>query len=143
MSNCTPGAQNVLNSEQGTNERLVVELAESCGIPLVRAVGEIDLYNVGLFEDGIRRALSKDTGNLIVDLSKVAYLDSSGLSALISAYKKLQASGGKLYVIAPPESYAVRRVLEITRVDQFMCVRDSLDALTHDFEGRAAVEQQA
>jgi len=113
-------------------DKLRVELDDSHGVPVVRARGEIDLYNVATLEEKLQEALSKDNDALVVDLSKVAYLDSSGLSALISAYKNLDVRGGRLYVIAPPQSYAVRRVLEITRVHEFISVCDSIEAISSD-----------
>lgn len=120
-------------------ERLTTEAANLDGMPLVRVSGEIDLYNVSVFEQSMMQAVDKGTRAVIADLSHVLYLDSSGLSALITAYKVLDARNARLFVIAPPSRYAIRRVLEITRIDQFIFVRDDLDAVRSELRESLAV----
>ncbi|MDH7481160.1 MAG: STAS domain-containing protein [Armatimonadota bacterium] len=120
------------------NEKLSIELVDLDGIPLVRAAGEIDLYNVSRFEDGMQQAVARGTKIVAVDLTGVSYLDSSGLSALIAAYKSLEERNAKLYVIVPPGHNATRRVIEITRVDKFIHVRDSLDQMLSDAKEKQA-----
>lgn len=120
------------------DERLRIEFRMVDGIPLFHPYGEIDLYTVPEFENAISGALADVTKVIVVDLTDISYLDSSGLSALIVAYKKLAAQGGDLYVIAPKEPPAVRRVLEITRVDTFIRVRPSMDEIREELSLRAA-----
>lgn len=109
------------------DQRLRVESRRLDGVPLLYLSGEVDLYTVPAFEQAISGAIADDTRAVVVDLSEISYLDSSGLSTLIVAYKKLAAHGGDLYVIATREPPAVRRVLEITRVDTFIRVRRTID----------------
>ncbi|MDI6827972.1 MAG: STAS domain-containing protein [Armatimonadota bacterium] len=120
------------------NEKLSVELVDLDGIPVVRVAGEIDLYNVSGFEERMRQAVDRGTKIVAVDLTGVSYLDSSGLSALIAAYKALDERDAELYVIVPPEHNAARRVIEITRLDKFICVRDSLDQMFNDVKTKQA-----
>jgi len=108
-------------------ERLRVESRVVEGVPVLHPYGEIDLYTVPEFDRAISGALDEGAKALVVDLTDISYLDSSGLSTLIVTYKKLAAQGGDLYVIAPKEPPAVRRVLEITRVDTFIRVRPTID----------------
>ncbi len=53
------------------------------GIPVVTAVGEIDMSNAGAFRDALTRAPAAD-GRLVVDLTGVEYLDSAGLTVLFT-----------------------------------------------------------
>jgi anti-sigma B factor antagonist len=53
------------------------------GIPVVTAVGEIDMSNAGTFRDALTRAAAAD-GRLVVDLTGVEYLDSAGLTVLFA-----------------------------------------------------------
>lgn len=53
------------------------------GIPVVTAVGEIDMSNAGTFRDALTRASAAD-GRLVVDLTGVEYLDSAGLTVLFT-----------------------------------------------------------
>ncbi len=113
-------------------ERLRVELKTVAGVPMIHPFGEIDLYTVPDFENAISSALDHGAKTIVVDLSDITYLDSSGLSALIVAYKKLAAQNGELYIVAPKDPPAVRRVLEITRVDTFIHVRPTLDEVAKE-----------
>lgn len=52
---------------------------------VLTAVGEIDLSNVGSFDDALTTAVTETTANggtLVVDLSGVEYLDSAAINAL-------------------------------------------------------------
>ncbi len=113
-------------------ERLRVDSRVVEGVPLLHPHGEIDLYTVPEFERAITDALVSSVKTMVVDLSDITYLDSSGLSALIVAYKKLAAQGGRLYIVAPRDPPAVRRVLEITRVNTFLCVRPTIDDVARE-----------
>ena len=53
------------------------------GIPVVTAVGEIDMSNADRFRDALGQAAA-DGGPLVVDLTGVEYLDSAGLRALFA-----------------------------------------------------------
>ncbi len=53
------------------------------GTPVVTAVGEIDMSNVGTFRDALTRA-SASAGPIVVDLTGVEYLDSAGLTVLFT-----------------------------------------------------------
>ena len=111
--------------ERGT--RLSTEILEQDGVPLVRGRGEIDVHTVPEFERALRTGIERGASALVVDLSDISYLNSAGLSALVAAYKVLSARDAALYVVAPPGRPGVRRVLEITRLDALMNVRDTVE----------------
>ena len=113
-------------------ERLRVDSRVIEGVSLLHPYGELDLYTVSEFERAITDAFVSSAKTMVVDLSDIAYLDSSGLSALIVAYKKLAAQGRNLYIVAPTDPPAVRRVLEITRVNTFLRVRPTLNEVAKE-----------
>jgi anti-anti-sigma factor len=78
--------------------------------PLVEAHGDIDHHNCGSVEAALGNAL--DEGNLVVllDLRDVSYIDSGGLSVLLSGVRRLRDRGW-LGVVGPNTN--VRRLLEI------------------------------
>jgi anti-sigma B factor antagonist len=61
---------------------------------------------------------------LIVDLRAVTMLDSSGLGALISAYRTMD---GRVAVVLNPANRTVREVLRLTRIDRLLSVHDSIE----------------
>ncbi len=63
---------------------------------------------------------------LVVDLSKVPYVDSSGLAVLIGAMQSLEHQGGKLMLAGAQE--AVLTILESARLDQYFLLFPHVDA---------------
>lgn len=74
--------------------------------------GELDLGTVGRFEAALSQAEARGDDPVVVDLRDVAFMDSSGLRAILEAYKRGLSAGRRLVVVCGPG--AVRRVLEIT-----------------------------
>jgi anti-sigma B factor antagonist len=61
----------------------------SGGIPVVTAVGEIDMSNAGRFRDALGLAASR-VGPFVVDLTGVEYLDSAGVNALFEHVSRIR-----------------------------------------------------
>jgi stage II sporulation protein AA (anti-sigma F factor antagonist) len=80
---------------------------DSTGIALS---GELDLRSTDELDGVIRSAEERDVGRIVVDLSDVSFIDSTGLSVLLGAKKR---SDGQLIFI-PSKHDAVRRLLELT-----------------------------
>jgi anti-sigma B factor antagonist len=82
----------------------------------------------------LRRSLQQviDAGarRVVVDLTHVRLLDSSGLGTLVFMFKVLREDGGSLCLAAPQP--LVRSVLSITSVDRAITVYDSLQAAEDD-----------
>jgi anti-anti-sigma factor len=93
--------------------RLIAAQAEHP--PIVIATGEIDLANVGEFEDVLRRAAS-DNSAVTVDLSAVSYCDSAALRALFAV-----AADTKLSLIIPA-SGPIKTVFGISGLDRIATV---------------------
>ena len=77
---------------------------------LVRLSGDVDLSNYLLLIDAIRPALAH-RWNLMVDVSDVRYMDSSGVHAVLDAEQRLRTAGRRLVLVGPAPALA--RVLEI------------------------------
>jgi len=68
-----------------------------------------------LFKRTVIRLLEEGKVNLLVDLRKVNFLDSSGLGALVRAMTSSQKEGGQTKLLgAGPQ---IRKLLEMTRLD--------------------------
>lgn len=76
------------------------------------ARGEIDADSCGELDRTLDEVLHEGARFVVLDLSDVEFLDSSGLRTVLRAEQQLQASGGELVVRGM--SGAVERVLEIT-----------------------------
>jgi len=91
--------------------------------------GEIDMNN----SVDARRAMLEcleDRRGLIVDLSQVAYIDSSGVASLIEAYQ--MAKNNSMHFALVDLSSAVRRVLELAHLDRVFPIYDKADEAMED-----------
>jgi anti-sigma B factor antagonist len=78
--------------------------------------GEIDLHVAPNVTAGLQAMIKKRPKKLVVDLSRVTYIDSSGLAALIEGMQNVEEYGGKFALAGLQEN--VRTVFEIARLDQ-------------------------
>jgi anti-anti-sigma factor len=83
---------------------------------LIELAGELDLATAPKLEDEMRR-VEQDGGEVIyLDLRPLAFMDSSGLRALLAADTRAREAGRRLVLIRGDER--VQRVLKITRLDE-------------------------
>ena len=67
------------------------------GVLILTAVGEVDMSNASTFAAALAEALgSGGTGQLVVDLTRVEYIDSAGLAALFEHVERIQLVAGPL-----------------------------------------------
>lgn len=95
---------------------------------IVAVRGEIDLYTAPQLRSEFVHALDNGARRLIVDMSRVEFCDSTGISVLLSAMKRSREKGGDLILVAP--NPAVTKILEVTGLDAVFSVHESIDALS-------------
>ncbi len=93
--------------------------------------GEIDLYNAPEIKDTIQKLIEQQKYNIIINLEKVSYIDSSGIGALISSLSNLKKYQGSLKIINVFAS--VKKVFELTKLTSFFEIYDSEDEALSKF----------
>ena len=88
--------------------------------------GAIDLHVTPEVRAALREIVDKKPKRLVVDMSRVPYVDSSGLAVLIGAKQELEADGGTFVLAAPQQ--AVRTILESARLDQYFKLAPDVEA---------------
>jgi anti-sigma B factor antagonist len=88
--------------------------------------GPIDLHVAPELRAELRAIVDKKPKRLVVDLSKVPYIDSSGLAVLIGAMQSLESEGGVFMLAGARET--VRLILESARLDQYFLMFPHVDA---------------
>jgi anti-sigma B factor antagonist len=88
--------------------------------------GEIDLHVCLSVTTSLNGIIEKKPERLVVDLSGVTYIDSSGFAALIQAMQKVEAYGGKFRLAGLQET--VRWIFEMSRLDQVFQIFPDVDA---------------
>jgi anti-sigma B factor antagonist len=88
--------------------------------------GEIDLHVSPRIAATLTTAVKEKPRNLIVDLAKVSYIDSSGLAVLIEAMQSVEKYGGKFALAGLQEN--VKPIFEIARLDQVFRIFPDVDS---------------
>jgi len=111
------------------------------GIPILIAVGEIDLSTVSIFKKAINDMIAAGSSHVLIDMSQVSFMDSSGFGTLLSAIKVLRPQNGTLALASC--NGAVDRMLDITRLNTLFHVYPDRAAALCDMERMVAVAQPA
>ena len=96
--------------------RIGIETRSANGLPIVALAGELDLSQVGVVEQALRGAERARPNTLVLDLSGLTFLDSSGLRLVLEADRRARVEGRRLAVVPGPE--AVHRVFLIALLDK-------------------------
>jgi anti-sigma B factor antagonist len=95
-------------------------------------VEELDASNAGEFKRDIAPLLDAYT-KLVLDLTRLRFVDSSGLGAFISCLRKLNAKGGELKLCGL--SKQVRAVFELVRMHRVFDILGTKEEAVHAFVG--------
>ena len=93
---------------------------------VVSVGGEVDLETATRLGDAALEALRDLSSHLVLDLSGVSFMDSTGLKVLLSLQRSAALAGGSLTVAGATRP--VRRILTLTGLDQTLQLVDSVDA---------------
>lgn len=77
--------------------------------------GDLDINTVKEFQDGVLNKYKDLDKDIVFDLSKLDYIDSTGLGAIITVFKEVQEKEKKLSVINAKKS--IRKLFFITELD--------------------------
>jgi len=83
------------------------------------------------FKKTVTRLLEEGHTRLLVDLSGVGFLDSSGLGALVRALTQSQKEGGQTKLLhAGPQ---IRKLLQMTKLDSVFEIHEDMEAAVSSF----------
>jgi anti-anti-sigma factor len=82
-----------------------------------RVVGEIESVNAEEMSTALAGRLTSDRAGLVIDLSRVTYLDSAGIELLFDLARRLRTHRQRLRLVVPVDS-PMRRVLELCDIDR-------------------------
>jgi anti-sigma B factor antagonist len=88
------------------------------GVAIVKPIGRIDTHTAQGFKDRLGKALDSGYRWLVIDVSAITFLDSTGLGALINGLKRAQELGGDLRLAQVPNN--VRMMIELTALQSYL-----------------------
>jgi anti-sigma B factor antagonist len=91
---------------------LAVERTSRQGVEMVMVEGELDIASAPRLISVLNRAVQEALRSLVVDLSHVDFMDSTGLALLINAHRRLTRRSKGFAVVCPPGP--LWRVFEVT-----------------------------
>ena len=102
---------------------LEVETRRGEGLAQLVLRGELDLSTVKKVEDELA-ALEAGEKVVVLDLSGLTFLDSTGLRLMVTADQRAQKDGRRLVIVKGPET--VQRVFSITKLDETLEMVDDV-----------------
>ncbi len=78
--------------------------------------GEVDVYTSPQLKHDLVQMAERGVKQIVINLSKVEYLDSTGLGVLIGGLKRMRENGGNLSLVGP--GMRIQRIFEITGLNK-------------------------
>jgi anti-anti-sigma factor len=103
-----------------------VEIEERDDVVVARLTGELDISVAQKTGDRIAAAVPSSARGVVVDMSGLDFMDSSGVSMLFALARRVGSHRQQLVVVAPT-GRPVSRVLQIVEFDRAAPVREDLD----------------
>ncbi len=100
---------------------------------VIEVTGNVDLYSAPEFKQRTLDVISQGKKQVIVDLSSIGFMDSTGLGVLVGALKRLRGARGRLAIVVT--DYDIERMLEITGLDGVFSIYRSRDDAAEDLSG--------
>jgi anti-sigma B factor antagonist len=91
---------------------------------LIRIRGDFDLQVVDQVTEALTRIESEGPELLVVDLSRLSFMDSTGMGAVAAAHIRAREAGRRFAVVQPPAG--VRQAFDRTRLDEVITIADDL-----------------
>lgn len=99
------------------------EVRDNC--QLFRLTGLLDAFSEPTFRKVLGSKLEEGPKHIILDLSQIDFVDSSGLGALVQLAKQAQASEGTLQIVT---NARVTQTVKLVRLEKFLALQPSVDA---------------
>ena len=108
-----------------SDEQLDINVESQAQTTIVRVAGEIDLRTSPKLRHEFLVLLERDPGKIIVDLSSVSYVDSSGVGTIVELKRRaMKYTSDVILVGLQPR---VQSLFEITRLNDFFTIANSIE----------------
>jgi anti-sigma B factor antagonist len=108
-----------------------ITIRQAGGVSLLDLSGRLTSFEIGALRDSISRLLKQGRKNIVLNLSRLQYLDSSGIGELAQEYVSVVKRGGQMKVVCL--SPKVEEILKITQLYQVFPEFPSEEAAPQSF----------
>jgi anti-sigma B factor antagonist len=123
-----------VDTDEPDVRRLYVDLSvttrESAGRTVVAVAGEVDVYTAPTLDDRLTSLVDAGDVRVVVDLTDVEFLDSTGLGVLVKALKRTREKEGSLDLVVASDR--ILKVFRITGLDTVIPIHATVDSAIAD-----------
>jgi len=105
---------------------------ERYGWTVVQVTGEVDISGVSALRERLQRLIAEGCHQIVVDISRLAFCDSTGFAVLVATRRLLVARGGRLRLALPGPEVHTRKVLSAFGIERLFEVYDSAEEALAD-----------
>jgi anti-sigma B factor antagonist len=99
---------------------------------IVAITGRLDASQAARLRAENERLLAAGENRFVVDLTTTSFMDSAGMSTLVSLLKRARQANGDVILVKPVDP-AAHRILSLTRFDQVFAIAESVEAAIKQF----------
>lgn len=105
---------------------ITVATREEAGRSVIEVSGEVDVHTAPELDDALTAVVENGNYQIVVDLSAVDFLDSTGLGVLVKTLKRVREHSGSLAVVATTDR--ISKVFRITGLDTAISINPDLQS---------------
>ncbi len=94
----------------------------------------LDAFSEPTFQKVVSKCIDDGPHHIILDLSKIDFVDSSGLGALVKLVKKAQSVEGSLQIVT---NARVTQTVKVVRLEKFLSLQTSVDVALEKVRGKS------
>jgi anti-sigma B factor antagonist len=126
-------------TKDGNRVELSVSKSGTDAVPVVAVSGEVDVYAAPTLREGLTDLLQEGR-SVVVDLTEVGFLDSTGLGALVAARTSASEHGAELPLVCTHQR--ILKLFTITGLDGVFKIYDSVDAAIEGLRAAASADDR-
>ena len=108
---------------------MAVKIESKGGLTVCHVDGEIDINSSPQIKKSFDKLISSKTPKIVINLTKVTYVDSSGLATLVEILKNMKSYGGRMRLAGM--SSKIKSLFEITKLEKlFEIIADEESAIS-------------
>jgi len=102
------------------------------GVKVIKLIGNLDMLNAGLLKENFKEPSSYTDIRIVLEISEVNFIDSSGFGLIMSIRDKLKQNNGELKIANP--SKTIRQIFRISKVSSVIPLYETLEDALQSFD---------
>ncbi len=116
------------------NADLDLRIHRTSDIPVLDLFGDVDEFTCAKLRDALRSLLSEGESRVVVNLTRVNYIDSAGLGTLVGGLRRVLEADGGLALSGPNPQ--IEKILSLTGLDQILQLFKNEDGAVESLKAR-------